>query len=123
MHTWRPRDRGSNWFCGRERLYERLLKIINILEVLQRIFLGFSKNSGPDQIENHVPDILAALDSPIIEHRDHHRPELLERVLPNAVEQFRTGHMTHGGAFDLLLLFSGEIERVAQKNIRLPLIT
>ena len=31
--------------------------------------------------------------------------------------------MTHGGAFDLLLLFGGEIERVAQKNIRLPLIT
>jgi hypothetical protein len=31
--------------------------------------------------------------------------------------------MPHRGAFGFLLLFGGEIERVAQKNIRISLVT
>ena len=63
------------------------------------------------------------MNAPIIEHRHDHRPEFLKRVLPYAVEQLRPSHMAHGSALDLLLLFGGKIERVAQENVCIPLVT
>ena len=87
-----------------------------------RVLLGFSEHPGADQIKNHVPDVFAGMDAPAIEHRHHHRAEFLERVLPDAIEQFRPGHVTHADALDFLLLFGGEVERVAQKDIPVPLI-
>src|SRR5215471_6105363 len=63
------------------------------------------------------------MNTPAIEHRNNHRAKLLQRVLPDAVEQFWPGHMTHADALDFLLLFGCEVERVAQKDIAVPLIT
>src|SRR2546421_3345482 len=105
------------------RLHERLLKIVNGLEILDRILVGFSKNPGADEIEDHVTDIFAGTNSPVIEDRHHHRPEFLERVLPDAFEQLRSRDVPHGCAFCFFLLLGCEIERVAQKNVGLALIT
>jgi hypothetical protein len=62
------------------------------------------------------------MDAPAIEHRHHHRAEFLKRVPPDAIEQFRPGHVTHADALDFLLLLGREVERVAQKDIPVPLI-
>ena len=62
------------------------------------------------------------MDAPVIEHRHHHRAEFLKCVLPDAIEQFRPGHVTHADALNFLLLFRREVERIAQKHIHVPVI-
>src|SRR6266404_2052921 len=118
-----PRRLRCHWFRWRERLYIGLFKIVDVLEIFDRIFLGFPKYACADQVKNHVSNILAGMNAPVIENRHDQRPELLQRVLPHPSEQFRSTHMTHVSSLDFLLLFCGEIERVAQKNIRVPLVT
>jgi hypothetical protein len=49
------------------------------------------------------------MDAPAIEHYHHHRAEFLERVPPDAIEQLRSGHVTHADALDFLLLFRREV--------------
>src|SRR4030095_8356450 len=117
------RQLGAPWFCRRERLHESFFKIIDVLEILDRIFLGLSEYASADQIENHVPNVLAGANSPVIEDRHDQRSELLERVLPHSSQQLRSRDMPDRGTLDLLLLFCREIEGVAQKNIRVPLVT
>ena len=114
---------GARWFFRGERLYKSLFKIIDVLEILNRILLCLSKYAGADQVKNHVPNVFAGMNSPIVENRHDQRSELLERVLPHASQQLGSRHMPDGGALDFLLLFCGEIERVAQKNVRIPLVT
>src|SRR4029450_13851529 len=116
-----------SWFDGFrfrrcERLHKRLLEIVNVFKVLYRILLGFPENAGTDQVKYHMPDVFAGTDSPAIEHGHHHWAEFLERVLPDAIEQFRAGYMTHTDALGFLLLLGRKVERVAQKDIPLPLI-
>src|SRR5262249_55453852 len=62
------------------------------------------------------------MNAPAIEHCHHHRAEFPQRVLPRAVEQFRPGYMTHADALEFLLLLGGEIERVTQKDVAIPVI-
>src|SRR5262245_21299532 len=69
-----------------------------------------------------MPDVFAGMDAPAIKYRHHHRAEFLERVLPDAIEQFRPGHMTHADPLDFLLLLGCEVERIAQKNVPVPLV-
>ena len=104
-------------FCGSNGFTNASSKIVHALEILDRILVGFSENAGADEIENHVPDVFAAIDSPAGKNRHHHRPEFLERVLPHAFEQLRPGHVANGRAFDFLLLLGRVIERVAQKDV------
>src|SRR5207248_7938561 len=85
---------GSFRFCRCEWSHERFFEIVNVFEILDRILLGFSENAGADQIKNHVPDVFAGLDTPAIEHSNDHRAEFLERVLPDAIEQFWPRYMT-----------------------------
>src|SRR6184192_4153538 len=75
------------------RLHKRVLKIVNRLEILDRILVRLSKNTGADEIENHVTDIFRGTDPPIIKHRHHQRSEFLERILPDAFEQLRSRNM------------------------------
>ena len=63
------------------------------------------------------------MNAPVIENCHHHGAEFLESVMPHSIEQFRPGHVTNADALDFLLLLGGEIERVAQKGIGLPLLT
>src|SRR5215472_14895900 len=109
-------------FCRCERRHKRLFEIVDIFEIFDRILLGLSENTGGDQIKNHVSDVFAGMDAPAIEHCHHHRAEFLERVLPDSVEQFRPGHVTHADALDFLLLLGREVERIAQKNVAIPLV-
>src|SRR5215470_8524131 len=82
-------------FCRCERCYKCLFEIVDIFEIFDRILLGFSEDTGGDQIKNHVPDVFAGMDAPAIEDCHYHRPEFLEGVLPHAIEQFWPGHMTY----------------------------
>src|SRR6266516_6667079 len=118
----RRRFRSRRFFRG-ERFHKNLFKIINILEIFDRILFGFPEHACADQIKDNVSNVLAGVDSPVIEDRHHHRPEFLESVPPHSVEQFRPSHVTHAHAFDFLLLLGREIERVTQKAVGLPLIT
>ncbi len=113
---------GACWFFRGERRHKSLPKIIDVLEILNRIFLCLSEYAGADQIKNHVPNVFAGTNSPIVENRHDQRSELLERVLPHASEQLGSRHMPDRGPLDFLLLFCREIERVAQKNVRVPLV-
>jgi hypothetical protein len=62
------------------------------------------------------------MNSPIIENRHDQRSELLERVLPQSLQELRSSHVSDGGAFRFLLLFGREIEGVTQKNICISLV-
>src|ERR1044071_5144679 len=105
-----------------ERSYKCLFEVVNILEILNRIFFSFSENPGGDQIKNHMSNVLARMNAPAIEHRHYHRAEFFQRILPNAIEQFWTGYMAHADTSDLFLLLCRKIERIAQKNVTVPLI-
>jgi hypothetical protein len=62
------------------------------------------------------------VNAPTIENRHDHRPELLERVLPQSLQEFRPSYVPDAGAFHFLLPFGREIERVTQKNICISLV-
>src|SRR5437667_18475 len=68
LRCWQLRRRFRPWwFRWRERFHKSLSKIVNILEVLDRILLGLSKYPGADQVKNHVPDVLAGMNAPVVE--------------------------------------------------------
>src|SRR5205823_14831887 len=113
----------GRWLYWAKRLHEGLLKVVDVLEILDRIFRSFSKYSGIDQIKNHVSNIFAGMNTPVIETRHDHRSEFFERVLPDTVVQLRHAHVAHRSALYLLLLFRGEIKRIPQKHICIPLVT
>src|SRR5262249_31412145 len=75
-----------------------------------------------DQIENHVPYVFAAMYAPAVEDRDDHGAKFLERVLPDAIEQLRPGHMAHAHSLDFLLLLGRKVECIAQKDVPVPVI-
>lgn len=110
-------------FCRRERSHKGFFEIVNVLEIFNRILLRLSEHSGRDEIEDHMSDILARTDAPAVEDRHDHRAKLLKRVLPDTIEQFRPGHVSHAYSFDFFLLLRGEIERIPQKDVPVPLIT
>src|ERR1051326_4272680 len=60
-------------FFRRERLHKRLLKVVNILEIFDRVLIRLPKNSRADEIEDHVPDVFSRMDAPVLKHCQHHR--------------------------------------------------
>src|SRR5205809_7873920 len=117
---WGFRSRG---FFRCERLHKNLFKIINVLEMFDRILLGLPEYASADEVKDDVPNVLAGMDSPVIEDGYHHRSEFFESVPSHTVEQLRPRYVAHIDAFDFLLLLRREIERVPQKDISVPLIT
>ena len=97
--------------------------MINVPEIFYRILLGFSEYPGANQVKNHVSDILGRVNAPAIENRHDQRSELLERVLPQSLQELRSSHVPDAGALRFLLLFRREIERVTQKNICISLVS
>ena len=91
--------------------------------MFDRILLGLPEYASADEVKDDVPNVLAGMDSPVIEDGYHHRSEFLESVPPHTVEQLRPGYVSHADAFDFLLLLRREIERVPQKDISVPLVT
>ena len=91
--------------------------------MFDRILLGLPEYASADEVKDDVPNVLAGMDSPVIEDGYHHRSEFLESVPPHTVEQLRPGYVSHADAFDFLLLLRREIESVPYKDINVPLIT
>ena len=118
----RRRFRSRRFFRG-EGSHKDLFKIINVLEMFDRILLGLPEYASADEIKDDVPDVLAGMDSPVIEDGYHHRSEFLESVPSHTVEQLWPRYVADADAFDFLLLLRREIKRVPQKDISVPLIT
>jgi len=91
--------------------------------MFDRILLGLPEYASPDEVKDDVPNVLAGMDSPVVEDGNHHGAEFLESVPPHTVEQLRPRYVAHADAFDFLLLLGGEIESVPQKEISVSLIT
>src|SRR5437868_6395098 len=91
----------------RKRRDERIVKAVAAFEIVERIALGFSKDADANQIKNHLADVLAAMNAPIRKNRRHHRPELFERELPHAVEQFLAPNVPRS----LLLVLLFQLDR------------
>ena len=96
--------------------YERLVKRVAALEIVDGILVGFSKNPDADQIENHLAEILAPGDAPILEDGRDHRAEFFHRVKADAVEQLRTGDVGRA-VVALFAELDGVIQRVAEEKV------
>jgi len=97
--------------------------MINVPKIFYRILLSFSEYPGANQIKNHVSDVFGRVNAPTIKNRRDQRSELLERILPQSLQELRSSHVPDAGAFRFLLLFGREIERVTQKNICISLVS
>src|SRR5205814_8186360 len=102
--------RGIGWIATsgllwRELFRKSFLEIEDVLEIIDRIFLGLPENAGADQVENHVADIFARADPPVRQNRHDHRTEFLQRVLAHAFEKLRSRDVANRSALGFLLLF------------------
>ena len=98
---WRQRRAGLGWGPSQERLIlkkmrgldlvltiERLIEIVLAAKVFQMIGVGSAHLPAIDHFEHHVSEIVGASDVPGLKHRLRHQPELLNRVLPDSLDQF-----------------------------------
>src|SRR5262249_36745338 len=107
---------------GPKRLHKGIVKIVDRLEVVDRILLRFSEDSRPDQIENNTANVLAAFDSPMGKHGRDHRAKFFQGINSHPFEQLRASHMTHRCALGFLLLLGGVVERVAKEDVGITVI-
>ena len=84
--------------------------------------LGFGQQTGFHHVENNLAEVAAMANAPLGEHRHHHRAELLEGELPDAIQQFLAAHVPDLAAVFLDDEFLGEVERFANKQVRLAFI-
>src|SRR5262245_15908057 len=80
---------------GQEWLLKHFDEAIAAFEVFTTILLRLRQQMILDHVENNFPEVFAAIHAPLIENRQPHRAELLERISANAFQQFLAGHMTN----------------------------
>ena len=74
---------------GRQKgAHERLFERIKIGKILAAIGLGLAEDIVFDKIVDDVAKIGALLDAPGIQHGLRERPILVERILPQPLDQF-----------------------------------
>ena len=67
---------------------EGVFKIIDIFEILNRIFLGLLEEFGIDQIKNDFSKVTGFSDPPILQNRPGHRTKLLEGIILQPAAEF-----------------------------------
>ena len=77
---------------------------------------GFGQQAGFHHVENNFAKVPAIADAPFRKHGHHHRTELLQGKLPDAVEQFLAADMADLAAVFLDDESLGEVERLADKR-------
>ena len=75
--------------------------------------------AGFNHVEDEFAEILAALDSPLLQDHHGHRAELGEGVVFNAGEQFLSGYMPNAALFLFDERPLGMVEGLADKRIGL----
>src|ERR1017187_3560384 len=107
---------------GQEGLAERLVKIIAMLKVRAAVFVGFCQPLHLDHVKDDFAEVLAGMNPPFFEHRHGHRPELLQRILADAAQQFLARDMANPatGVFADGLL--GMVQRFADEQIGVAMV-
>lgn len=101
---------------------EGVVEGVAAFEVVDRIRLRFPEDADVDQIENHLPEVLAAVNAPELQDGGHHRTELLERVLADAFEELLAGNVT--GRFPgALAQLQRVVEAFAQEMVGVGVVT
>lgn len=85
--------------CGRKRLTECGVKIENIGEVLDAVFIRFAKNTVLNEIEDNISEVLCFGEPPFLEEGVGHRAKLLEGIFTDAVAEFLTADVALIGQF------------------------
>lgn len=68
------------------------------LEVLDGIILGPPESTGLHQQKNHLTDVGAGTDAPMLQDKGSHRTEILECLIAESLEQFARADMTTMGS-------------------------
>jgi parallel beta-helix repeat protein len=102
---------------GQERKRQRLLEVEDLRKVLPAVGLLFSENLLLDEVEHHVPHVLAFPQTPLIHQRRGHRAVLLEGMIPEALEKLRSGDVAALAAIPVADALQREIQRVFQEKI------
>ena len=76
-------------------------EVIAVAELIDIVFLGLAQDPVVDQIKNDVPEIFGGFDAPIIEDRDGHGAEALDKEFPDAGEQFFAADVAGAAVFSL----------------------
>jgi len=86
------------------------------------IHLRFGEQLDLHHVEDEFAEIFAALDAPFFQHRECHRPELLQRVFTNAGQQFLTRNVPDFAFPRSADGFPGVIEGFPQKEVGVAVI-
>lgn len=103
------------------RLSKGFIKIVAIGEIGAIIFICFSQKSGFHQIKDNFPDIFRAPNSPCVQNRLRHRPELIQCEFTDSGEQLLSTDVT-----GFIEPANRKIESSAHKSIgfhRVPRVT
>ena len=104
-----------------ERFAEGFGKIITVLEIIAGIFFRARKQADFNHVENNFAKIFAVADAPFLKHGRGHWAELLQRVLPQATQQFLSGDVPHFAEIFAANELLREVERLAHKQIRVAM--
>jgi tetratricopeptide (TPR) repeat protein len=103
---------------GQKGRDERVVKRVSAPEIVDGVRFRLSENADRNQIEDHLAEVVAAADAPILKDRRHHRAELLQRVETDAFEELLAGDVAGWAAFaGLFALLDGVVERIAEEMI------
>src|SRR5208283_3708964 len=106
-----------------ERFAEGVGEIVAILKIVTAVPVGLGEQAGFHHVENNLAKVAAVPDAPFRQHRHHHRAELLQGKLPDAVEQFLAADVPDLAAVYLDDEFLGEMERFTDKRVGLARVT
>ena len=94
-----------------------------VLEIVPRISFRFREQAAFDHIEDDIAEIPAVVDAPFLQHGQSHRPVLLERELPHAVEQFLAADMADLAQVFLADELLGKTQSLAHERIGVAMET
>lgn len=84
---------------GCERLTECCVKIENISEVLDAVFLRFAKNTVLNEIKDNISEVLCFGEPPFLEEGVGHWTKLFEGIFADAVAEFISTYVALIGQF------------------------
>src|SRR5260221_5710887 len=100
-----------------ERFPKGVGKIVAVLKIVAAVLVGLGEQADLHHVENDVAEVAAVFHAPFLEHGHGHGAELLERKLPDAVEQLLPGDVADAPAALLADEFLGEVERLAHESL------
>ena len=110
--------RRLQFILGPERFAEGVREIVPVLKIVPGVLFGFLQQAILHHVEDDLAKVAGMVHAPFLEDRGGHRAVLLQRVLPNAFQQFLAGNVLARRAFVFAGdQFLGEVERFAREMI------